>query len=122
MRHRSSSSIKQQTPHRCERRARKRLLCSDLVQISWIGSNDSRHSEIVILENLSTDGAGLFTGVPLPEGIAVQLAVRDRQLTGIVRQCQFRQNGYIIGLQLTSPVAETLVPEHLLDPSLLALE
>jgi hypothetical protein len=92
------------------------------VQLSWLGIDDSKHCEIVILENLSSDGAGLFTGVAVPEGASVQLAFQGRQLTGVVQQCTFRQNGYVVGLQLMSPVAETLLPEHLLDPSLLSLE
>lgn len=116
------SSSSKRKHHLCERRARTRLLCSDLVQLSWTAANGSKQSEVVILENLSPQGAGLFTGVPVTEGTEVRLNLKERELLGIVRQCCFRQNGYIIGLQLTPASTDTLLPEHLLDPSLLALD
>lgn len=116
----SSNSKRQRNT--CQRRTHKRLLCSDLVQLSWTGTDGSRHSEVVILENLSQAGVGLFTGVPLATGTTVHLALKDQTLTGRVRQCVFRQNGYILGLEISSPADGNLLPEHLLDISLLSLD
>jgi hypothetical protein len=112
----------------CERRGSKRLLCSDLVQIDWQELDGAQHREIAILENVSGSGAGLFTGVSIPAGTQVRIAVNDIQLTGCVKHCVFRENGYIVGLELdetsrrTSCSPRDLLPEHLLDVSLLDFE
>ena len=112
----------------CERRSGKRLLCSDLVQLQWTGQHGACHREIVILENLSRAGVGLFMGVPVPEGTEVYLAANGIQLGGRVKQCQFRENGYVLGLELNAESqwaqepGSDFLPEHLLDVSLLDLE
>jgi hypothetical protein len=113
---------------KCERRSTKRLLCSDLVQLVWTEPTGVRHREIVILENLSRAGVGLFMGVPVPPETEVQIVANDALLVGRVKQCSFRENGYIIGLELDAqsqwaqaPGADFL-PEHLLDVTLLDLD
>jgi len=116
------------TRHTCERRVGKRLLCSDLVQLQWMEPGGARYREIAILENLSMAGVGLFTGVAVPEGTEVQVVVNDNRLVGYVKQCMFRENGYILGLELDSQSkwaqesSHEFLPEHLLDVSLLDLE
>ena len=113
--------------YKCERRIAKRVLCSDLVQLLWTGADGGRHCEIVILENLSRAGVGLFTGVPVPAGTEVGIMANGVQLTGRVAQCQFRENGYILGLELdpgsqwAQEPGSHFMPEHLLDVSLLDL-
>ena len=126
---RRESRLGHLSPHlHCERRGSKRLLCSDLVQLVWVAANGSRQREIVILENLSTAGVGLFMGVAVPEGTPVELTANDLQLCGRVKHCVFRENGYIVGLELDSESRSALgpgrdfIPGHLLDVSLLDLE
>ncbi len=94
----------------------------------WYEAGGQKRREIVILENLSLSGVGLFMGVAVPEGTTVQLIANDVSLGGQVRQCKFRENGYIVGLELDAdskwaqePGSEFL-PEHLLDVSLLDLD
>jgi hypothetical protein len=112
----------------CERRARKRLLCSDLVRLSWSDPNGTRHAEVAVLENLSISGMGLFTGVNVPYASAIKIVANDASVTGSVRSCQFRQNGYIVGVELDAESKwaqepnSGFRPEHLLDVSLLDLE
>ena len=126
MRRRSSSSG--ETGHTPELREHKPLLCSDLVQIIWTEANGTRWREIAILENLSLSGVGLLMGVPISEGVHVQMLIDEMQLAGSVRQCRFRENGYIIVLELDASSqwaqmpGRELVPEHLLDVSLLDLD
>lgn len=103
-------------------------MCSDLVQLLWIDPQGAKRREIVILENLSLAGVGLFMGVEVPEGTAVQLLANDLQLSGRIAHCRFRENGYVVGLELDSdsqwaqePGSE-FIPEHLLDVSLLDLD
>jgi len=116
------------TRHTCERRVSKRLLCSDLIQILWVEPDGTRYREIAILENLSLVGVGLFMGVAIPEGTAVQLLVNDAKLGGQVKQCRFRENGFIVGLELDAQSrwaqqpGREIIPEHLLDVSLLDLD
>lgn len=116
------------THHACERRGSKRLLCSDLVHVGWYDTDGHTCSEIAILENLSLSGVGLFTGVPIPLECDVHLYGQDTQLTGRVKQCTFRENGYVVGLELderskwAQQPGREFVPEHLLDVSLLDLD
>jgi len=114
--------------HQCEKRAGKHLLCSDLVQLLWVDPGGARNQEIAILENLSLSGVGLFTGVSVPEGTQVQLVANSVQLLGRVTACVFRENGYIVGLELDSKSkwaqesgGRDFLPSHLLDGSLLDL-
>ena len=115
-------------PYACERRGSKRLLCSDLVQVQWVNSSGERFYEIAILENLSLAGVGLFTGVPLAIEAEVHIKGNNTELVGRVKQCVFRENGYVVGLELdeASKLAQKpgnhFVPEHLLDVSLLELD
>ena len=114
--------------HVCERRSSKRLLCSDLVQLSWENSRGEQFQEVAILENLSLSGVGLFTGVPIPQDVEVRLAGATTVLTGHVKQCVFRENGYVVGLELdedskwAQEPGHSFVPQHLLDVSLLDLD
>jgi hypothetical protein len=113
------------TRYACERRQSKRLLCSDLVQIHWQEPDGSEFREIAILENLSVACIGLFAGVPIPEGTDVRVTAKDVQFTGRVRECVFRENGYIVGLELDgqsrngAPDSKDFLPHHLLDVSAL---
>lgn len=125
---RGSRTGKAPRRHACERRASQRLLCSDLVQLHWEQPDGARCREIAILENLSLSGVGLFTGVPVPEGVDVWIAGKEVELLGRVKQCAFRENGYVVGMEL-SPESQwaqkpgnDFVPRHLLDVSLLDLE
>jgi hypothetical protein len=125
---RGSRVNKPEPGHKCERRGSKRLLCSDLVQLVWDDAHGSKRREIVILENLSLSGVGLFMGVAVPEGTPVQLVANDLELSGRIARCVFRENGYVVALELDSdsqwaqePGREFL-PEHLLDVSLLDLD
>ena len=112
----------------CQKSECKRLLCSDLVQLVWTEPNGAKHREIVVLENLSRAGAELFMGVAVPKGMKVRLIANDLHLAGQVKQCVFRENGYIVSLELDSgsnwaqEAGTEFLPEHLLDVSLPDLE
>lgn len=98
------------------------------MQLVWLDANGDKRREIVILENLSLAGVGLFMGVAIAQGTPVQLMANDLLLNGLIQHCLFRENGYIVGLELDAgskwaqkPGSEFL-PEHLLDVSLLDLD
>ena len=116
----------------CEKRGSKRLLCSDLVRVSWTEEGALR-CEVAVLENLSQAGAGLFAGVPLPEQAPIEIASKRGTLRGNVKRCQYRENGYLIGVDLDAGsrwaqqpgsgfLPDQLLPEHLIDIALLDLD
>ena len=114
--------------YRHDRRRSKRLLCSDLVQLAWKTADGVPYREIAILENLSLSGVGLFMGLYIPEGTEVRIIADDAHLRGCVKQCRFRENGYIVGLELhpesqwAQQPNSNFWPKHLLDVSLLEPE
>ncbi len=62
-------------------------------------------------------------GVAVPERTPVQLLANDLQLSGKVLYCRFRENGYLVGMQLDSNASgKDFIPKHLLDVSLLDLD
>ena len=108
-----------------ERRTERRLLCSNLVEVSWSGMNGHRRTEIGVLENLSREGIGLclYPGTPLERGIELSIGANQMEFTGCVMQCNARENGYFVRLRLAVPRewADGFVPEHLFDVTLLDL-
>jgi hypothetical protein len=115
-------------PPKTNRRGATRFLCSDIVQLLWHGPDGLSRREVAVLENLSRARAGLFMGVPVPQGTEAQLFVSDAQLTGQIKQCAFAGNGYMVEIKLASQskwarmLRDAFVPEHLLDISLLDLD
>jgi hypothetical protein len=111
-----------------EKRANNRLLCSDLVRLTWSEPGGARRAEIAVLENMSLSGVGLFLGVHVSDGSEIKIAANDASLTGAVRSCKFRENGYVVGVELdpesrwAQEPNSGFVPEHLLDVSLLELD
>ena len=95
--------------------------------MSWRNAEGMRSSEIVILENLSPVGVGLFAGVPLAPDMSLEISANSMVLRGVVRQCVFRENGYIIGIELDADSKwaqdpkSGFLPQHLLDVSRLDL-
>jgi hypothetical protein len=116
---------------KCAKRHRRadRLLCSNLVQISWIGPHRRFRKEVAVVENISKAGLGLalFVGVPLESGTELSILANGLDLRGQVIRCVFRENGYIVGLELDQRwvfvpgSADRFTPEHLLDVNLLDL-
>lgn len=128
MRAREPRRTKRTAGRSCERRGSKRLLCSDLVRLTWSEPGGERRVEIAILENMSLSGVGLFLGVHVPDGSKIKISSNEMLLSGAVRSCQFRENGWIVAVEL-DPESKWeqqrnsgFVPEHLLDVSLLRLD
>lgn len=108
-----------------ERRTERRLLCSNLVQISWSASTNHRRTEIGVLENVSSSGFGLciHLGTPIEWGTALSVVANQVEFSGRVMQCSVRENGYLVGLELNDPGEwdDGFAPEHLLDFMTLSL-
>ena len=107
-----------------ERRAERRLLCSNLVQVSWAATNGARHAEFGVLEDLSTSGFGLSMhfDAPLECGTELSILANRQRFAGRVVQCSRREDGYLVGLELDEPCEEVDGLEHVLDVTLLDLD
>lgn len=107
-----------------ERRAERRLLCSNLVEICWSGINGRRHSEFGVLEDLTCSGFGLSMHFDAPPECGTELSIlaNRQRFTGRVVQCTSREDGYLVGLELDEPCERVDGLEHVLDVALLDLE
>ena len=99
-----------------ERRAERRLLCSDLMQVRWTAPSGGRRCEMAVLEDFSGVGASLFLGVPVPPMTGVSLEAQARMLQGVVRYCSPQPNGYVVSVEFDRDIRrEDYIPEHTLD-------
>ena len=64
--------------------------------MSWTEPGGARRDEVAVLENLSVAGVGLFAGVPVEQDSRIEIASGRACLTGFVRRCGFRENGYVV--------------------------
>jgi hypothetical protein len=111
-------SIRTSCRHPQNRRAAKRLLCSDLIRVTWDGGHGSAHEEMAVVEDFSSQGASLFLGVRVPEKTELILHTPGGDLRGVCCHCGRAPNGYLAGVNFQSDAGE-YEPRHLLDTSLL---
>ena len=102
-----------------ERRSEQRLLCSDLISVTWIKHRGSRATITANLENVSASGACIQVDTPIRKGAILELVHGKHRLRGKVRYCLFQQIGYYVGVQFEPGVKwseRRYKPKHLLDP------
>ncbi len=106
-----------------ERRKDRRLLCSNLMQISWSKMNGHRQTEDGVLEDVSNSGYGLSVHLPTPlvRGTELSILLNGKASTGIVSQCTVRENGYLIGVRLDERCERFEGLDHLVDVTMLDL-
>lgn len=101
-----------------ERRSEVRLLCADLVQVSWKDQKGKRHQASALLEDISVSGACIQTEVPVPIGAVVRWRTPKKDFQGFVRYCEYREIGYFAGVEFDSGSKwskQSFRPRHLLD-------
>ena len=101
-----------------ERRADARLLCADVVEISWTNSGGMVCQAMALLEDIATHGACLQLDKPIPLHTSITLQHAKGEMRGVVRYCVFREIGYFVGIQFTPESAwsrSKFTPQHLLD-------
>lgn len=104
---------------RVERRTEARLLCSDLVTLSWRDPAGKSRQEIVNLEDISRSGACLQSEVAVEEKTKVEITMGAITLRGQVRYSRRDELGYFIGVLFESGSRwskEAYEPKHLFDP------
>ena len=104
-----------------ERRSEVRLLCADMVQVSWRDQGRSRRAT-AILEDISASGACLQLETAVPCGVEIGWDCPNQKFVGRVRYCTYREIGYFVGVEFeggTRWSKQVYEPRHFLDLELL---
>jgi hypothetical protein len=99
-------------------RSESRLLCAELVRITWKEPAGRGRKGTAILENISASGACLQLEKPVPVNSLIQIRLPKGYLKGSVRYCVYRDIGYFVGLQFDENCKwsrRMFQPEHMLD-------
>ena len=99
-------------------RSESRLLCAELVRITWKEPAGRGRKGTAILENISSSGACLQLEKPVPVNSSIQIRLSKGYLRGSVRYCVYRDIGYFVGLQFDTGFKWSRrmhQPEHMLD-------
>ncbi len=100
-----------------ERRAERRLMCSDLVTVVVLGAENAA-AGTGNLEDISPSGACVQLEAALEVGTDIEIVCSTCRLKGKVRYCRFVEIGYDVGVEFEPRAAwdrRRFVPEHLLD-------
>jgi len=101
-----------------ERRTEVRMLCADIVEVSWKERSGRERRTTGVLEDISASGACLQLETAVPVGVQIEWRSPKRQFRGLVRYCAYREIGYFIGVELNSESKwskKAYRPQHLLD-------
>ncbi len=105
-----------------ERRIELRMLCADMVDVSWKEGVRRRHTA-ALLEDISASGACLQLEAPVPPGAELRWRCEAGEFHGSVCYCEYREIGYFVGVRFDSDSRwsrRRYHPRHLLDVSRLA--
>jgi PilZ domain len=105
-------------PFMQERRSEVRMLCADMVKVSWKDALGKRRRTTGLLEDISPSGACLQLENSVPQGAEIRWACPTREFTGIVRYCVYREIGYFIGVEFKEGSRwsrRAYKPQHYLD-------
>ena len=101
-----------------ERRSEIRMLCADMVEIRWKAQGGRFRRATALLEDISSSGACLQMETSVPLGAEIRCGFPNREFSGRVRYCVYRQIGYFIGVQFEAGSKwsrKAFEPQHLLD-------
>jgi hypothetical protein len=101
-----------------ERRSEVRMLCADMVEISWKGLRGKTLRTTALLEDIAPSGACLQFETPVPIGMEIQWEASKQEFKGRVCYCVYREIGYFVGVEFDSGSTwskKKYKPLHLLD-------
>jgi hypothetical protein len=75
-----------------ERRTEVRMLCADMVEVTWKNHTGKRSSVTGLLEDISPSGACLQLDEAVPLGVEIYWKSQENEFTGRVRYCVFRES------------------------------
>jgi hypothetical protein len=102
-----------------ERRIDTRLLCAELVQLTYRDESGRQRRRVANLEDISLCGVCLQLETRVPDGTRVVIRYGDGELVGVVRHCSFRDTSFFLGVQFEEGCrwsTKHFRPQHLLDP------
>jgi hypothetical protein len=105
-----------------ERRTEIRMLCADMVEVTWRDHAAKRHTVTGLLEDISASGACLQLDSAVPLGAEIRWTSGENQFAGRVRYCLYREIGYFVGVEFTCGMKwseRSFRPQHLLNPQAL---
>ena len=106
-----------------ERRTEPRMLCADMVNVSWKDPMGKRRRLTGLLEDISVSGACLQLETAIPSGAEIRWSSRKKEFAGRVRYCVYREIGYFVGVEFAAGSKwsrRVYKPQHLLDLKVLA--
>ena len=102
-----------------ERRSKVRMMCADMLQVSWRDTTGQEGAATALLEDICASGACLQLELPVPLASEIRWASPKQEFQGRVRYCIYREIGYFVGVEFSSDVrwsSRRFRPRHLLDP------
>jgi len=106
-----------------DRRVAHRLLCSGLITLHWGNGRGIGRQEAAVIEDYSPIGASISIEVRIDPGTAVVLRTEQESFGAVVKRCEWRDKGYLLGIEFDHPrlSEDSFVPDHLLDPNELGI-
>lgn len=104
-----------------DRRYQTRLLCSEIVRVSWTDDAGCPWEQIANLEDVSSCGACLLTDDPVPVGTTMVITCHADDFMAKVRHCTQQVLGWLVGVEFEpdsqwGSAVDTL--DLLVDPTL----
>jgi hypothetical protein len=82
-----------------ERRRQPRLLCAEIVQVSWALGGRSPCTQIANLDDVSSGGACIVTDDPVPVGAPMVITCHADKFLSKVRHCTQHGLGWLVGVE-----------------------
>jgi len=101
-----------------ERRSEVRMLCADMVELSWKDCGGKDWRTVALLEDISASGACFQLEAAIPLEVEVHWHSPKREYAGWVRYCVYREIGYFAGIEFHQSSRwsrKEFKPQHLLD-------
>jgi hypothetical protein len=101
-----------------ERRSEVRMMCADMVEVSWKDRQGKSRRATALLEDISASGVCLQLDIPLPRGAEVCWDCSRRKYNGYVQYCVYRETGFFIGVRMQPGSRwskRAYQPQHMLD-------
>ena len=77
-----------------ERRSEVRMLCADMMEVSWKDEAGRRRHGMGLLEDISPSGACLQLETSVPLGVEIRWECPKQEFKGRVQYCVYREIGY----------------------------
>ena len=117
-RKRKAPQVQADKPSMQERRTEFRMLCADMLDVTWTDRAGRERQSTALLEDISPSGACLQFESPVPPETPIRLQCADRTLDGKVCYCVYREIGYFVGVEFMPGnrwSRRSYEPQHFLD-------